>query len=462
MRTVVVGAGPTGLVTAAGLARRGHEVVVVDRDPGPTSDRWWDRRGVMQMHHPHAFRRQVLDVLEREVPELWPALVAEGAERIRAATPDGEVLMGFRCRRMVAERELRRLVSARPGVSLRRGHADELLTERGRAAGVRVDGGAVEADLVVDASGRAGRFAGGRRAPAEEADCGIAYTSQQFRLHPGAEPGPITMPLGAAAFYPGYQAIVFLHDVGVFSVLLARAATDRALKRLREPAAFAAGLAAVPVLAAWTDPQRAAPITPVLPGGRLHNTYRGQLDERGRVPVPGLVVLGDAVCTTNPTAGRGIATSLLQVSTFLELLGEHPGDLAATTLALDAWCTAHIRPWFADHVTVDADLQRRWAGGDVDLDRPLPSDLVVAATEADPSLMRVTGPYLAMNALPASLAAVEPAARAHYASGWRPSVPAGPSRDELAELVGAAAPGAVSDRPVTSGAAPRPTAGSAP
>jgi 2-polyprenyl-6-methoxyphenol hydroxylase-like FAD-dependent oxidoreductase len=440
MRIAVVGAGPTGLVTAAGLARRGHTVTVVDRDPGPISDDWWDRRGVMQMHHPHGFRKQVLQALEAELPEAWPRIAAAGAEINWFPTPDGPVPTGFRCRRMIVERVLRAVVAARPGVELRTGHVDEVLVDRGRAAGVRVDGQRVDADLVVDASGRAGRLGRELRAPGEGADCGISYVSQQFRLRPGAEPGPITMPLGAVAMYPGYQAIVFRHDVGVFSALLARATTDRSMLALREPAAFAAGLAAVPILAVWTDPERSVPITPVLPGGRLHNTYRGQLDERGRVPVPGLVFLGDTVCTTNPTAGRGIATSLMQVTTFLRLLAEHPGDVGSATLALDSWCTEHIRPWFADHVAVDVDLQRRWAGGDVDLDRPLPSDLVVAATEADPSLMRVVGPYLGMDAPPASLAEVEPAVRALYASGWRPPVPPGPSRDELAALVAAAVP----------------------
>jgi hypothetical protein len=44
-----------------------------------------------------------------------------------------------------------------------------------------------------------------------------------------------------------------------------------------------------------------------------------------------------------------------------------------------------------------------------------------------------------MRELPASLAAVEPRARAIYASGWRPPVPEGPTRDELAELVTATA-----------------------
>jgi FAD dependent oxidoreductase len=50
MRVVVIGAGPTGLFTAMALARRGHEVTVVDRDPGPCSDGSWSRRGVMQFH----------------------------------------------------------------------------------------------------------------------------------------------------------------------------------------------------------------------------------------------------------------------------------------------------------------------------------------------------------------------------------------------------------------------------
>ena len=62
---------------------------------------------------------------------------------------------------------------------------------------------------------------------------------------------------------------------------------------------------------------------PVLPGGRLRNTYRGQFDEQGRVALPGLIHLGDAVCTTNPTAGRGMATSLLQARKLLALLDEH-------------------------------------------------------------------------------------------------------------------------------------------
>ena len=77
---------------------------------------------------------------------------------------------------------------------------------------------------------------------------------------------------------------------------------------------------------------------------------------------------------------------------------------------------------------------RRWSGEDVDLSRRLPSDLIVAAADADPQLHEIVDPYSRMDALPASLAPAEPRARAIFADGWRPAVPDGPTRDELAEL----------------------------
>ena len=79
MRSVIVGAGPTGLYTAVALARRGHQVTVIDRDPGPDGGQWWDRKGVMQFHHPHFFRQQVADALLAEMPEVWDGLLAAGA-----------------------------------------------------------------------------------------------------------------------------------------------------------------------------------------------------------------------------------------------------------------------------------------------------------------------------------------------------------------------------------------------
>ena len=426
MRVAIVGAGPTGLYTSLALARRGHAVVVVDRDTGPAPDGQWRRAGVMQFHHPHAFRSQVVDALRAEAPDVLDALLAAGAEP--AVLPDQpERVLGLRCRRMTFERVLRAAVVAEPGVTLHHGHAEEVLTEQGRAVGLRVDGQRLDADLVLDASGRAGRLGRGLRAPEVGGDCGIAYVSRQYVLLPGAEPGTMQSPIASAAVYPGYLTIVFPHDNGVFSAMIGRSTQDRALVGLRENAAYEAAAAAIPLLAEWTDPARSRPLTDVLPGGRLYNTYRGQLDAAGAVPVPGLVFVGDAVCTTNPAAGRGITTSLLQARELIRLLDEHGADHETTTHAFDAWCTARRSgPGSRTTSRCDTDLSRRWAGGDVDLDRPLPSDLIAAVAEVDPSLMRVIGPYFGMQAPPSSLREIEPRAREIYAGGWRPPVPEGP------------------------------------
>lgn len=247
------------------------------------------------------------------------------------------------------------------------------------------------------------------------------------------------LPVAAVEFRPGYAVLVFPHDDGVFSVLFLRGADDRELAALRHVAAFDAATAAVPLLTAWTAAARAVPVTGVLAGGRLHNTWAGQLDAGGGVALPGLVFVGDTVCTTNPAAGRGVALSLLQARRLLATVDDLLADPVPATRAFDAWCTERIRPWFDDHVACDAGLAARWAGADVDLDAPLPADLIGAAAEVDPSMMRVVGPYQAMLVLPTAPAEVEPRARKVYASGWRPPVPAGPTRDELAAVVTRAA-----------------------
>jgi hypothetical protein len=234
---------------------------------------------------------------------------------------------------------------------------------------------------------------------------------------PGAAAGPVNAPFGVMVTYPGYVAAVFIHDNRILSALIARASADRPLAALRTRAAFDAATRAVPALAAWTDPGRSRPVTPVLPGGRLYNSYRGQLDGAGRVALAGLIYARQLI----------------------GLLGEHGRDFTSCSLAFDHWCAGHVRPWFDDHVYWDADLIRRWSGQDVDLTRPLPPDLIMAAAQADPDIARAVGPYQAMLALPGSLDAVQARARDIYATGWRPLVPPGPTRDELAGLVTAAA-----------------------
>lgn len=327
----------------------------MDRDPGPIGD-VWARRGVMQFEHAHGFRPQVSMVLQTEWPEAFDRWLSLGARPVEVSSPVGSrQVAGVLSRRSTFERALRSEAEKQPGLTLRTGHVDDLLLDRGRVLGARVDGSRVEADLVVDASGRAGRLGGSRALggnPDLDGDCGLAYVDRAYRLRAGAEPGPMVSPLAYIADFDGYQCLVFLHESGHFSVVLVRPTQDAALKALRFEAAFEAACRAIPALAEWTEPDRAHPTSQVLVGGALRNVYRRQAG------TPGLVAVGDSVATTTPTRGRGIAMAFMQVTALLALLdqGADPSDVAAS---FGTWCQRNIEPWVADHIAIDGGMVRR-------------------------------------------------------------------------------------------------------
>jgi 2-polyprenyl-6-methoxyphenol hydroxylase-like FAD-dependent oxidoreductase len=438
MRALIVGSGPAGLLLGAAFARRGHEVISVDRDPGPAGDDWV-RRGVMQFEHAHGFRPQVPMFLRTEWPEALETWLALGAQPLELPNSAGsrEVQI-VRSRRSTFERALRLAATKQGGLTLRTGHVDGLVRARGQVTGVQVDGSFVEADLVVDASGRAGRLLRSSALsgdPDLAGDCGLAYVDRTYRLHAGAEPGPLMSPLANIADFDGYQCLLFLHEAGHFSVVFVRPTDDTALKSLRFESAFEAACRAIPVLAEWTEPARAHPTSQVLVGGALRNVYRRQTG------TPGMVAVGDSVATTTPTRGRGIAMACMQMTALLALLdeGEDPSTVAE---AFGAWCDHHIEPWVADHIAIDGGTIRRWQGEDLDLNGPLTSDLIAAAAEADPRIGQHAAGYFAMTALPETLRPAEPWARAVYQTGWRPAYAPGPTRDELLDVIRGAVPAA--------------------
>ena len=274
MKVLVLGSGPSGLLTGAALVERGHEVTSVDRDPGPAADGTWQRRGVMQFEHAHGFRPQVGDVLQRRWPAAYDAWLGAGAEPVVVEVPGvGTRTVGNRSRRSVFERALRSAASDTPGLTLHTGHVDGLLGEDGRVTGALVDRVPLRADLVVDASGRSSRI-DRTTDPELEGLCGLAYVDRTYQLLPGADPGPLDNPIGSFSGYDGYQVLVFLHEAGHFSVLFVCPTADAALKPLRLDTVFDAACRAVPALAAWTDPDRARPTSPVMVGGALRNVYR--------------------------------------------------------------------------------------------------------------------------------------------------------------------------------------------
>jgi 2-polyprenyl-6-methoxyphenol hydroxylase-like FAD-dependent oxidoreductase len=412
------------------LARRGHDVLLVDRDAGPQPEARWARRGVMQFELPHFFRWIVRDAICEEVPELWTAiLLAGGIPALPAGMP--EQMTGLQCRRSTFERAMWTFATAEPGVRRLAGHADDLVLTGGRVTGAVVDGARIEADLVIVASGRSGRIGDDLRAPAEGGPCGFSYAARQYQARPG-----VAMPdwgLPRPAVHDGYVTIVFPHDAGVITALFIRPTDDPRLVAMRhDNEVFERVAAAVPNLAEWTDPERFVPITDARSGSNLVNLYRGQRNAAGEV-TPGVVFLGDAVLTTNPAAGRGMSLGMQQARELVRLLETHD-DVADAAVEFDDWCTANLRPWFEDHVYWDATALTRFRGEDLDLEARIPSDVVCECAQVDPTIMAAAGPYMGMLAGPAVLDQMHEKARAVLRTGWRPPYAEGPTVDEIAGL----------------------------
>lgn len=423
--TVVVGAGPVGLVCALALAKQGQDVVIVDPEVGPGPDGSWRRHGVMQFGHPHFFRHVVRECLEAHVPEMWEAVVAAGG--VVNAPPEGMPahFTTLASRRTTFEAALRATASQHPRVRFLHGRAERVVVGSDRVLGVVVDGSLVDADQVIAATGRTSDLADELRPPGEGGPCGQSYVSRMYRALPGVDPLISFAPLGEQ--YDGYLAVVFPQDAGTHSTLIVRPSDDAGLEQLWRTPAFDAAAAIIPALAPWTDPEGFEPITDPMRGGTLTNTYRGQ----GTLPA-GLFFVGDAVSTTNPSAGRGVGLGLRQAGALLRALAEK-GDPKDASAAFDTWCQDNIWPWYDDHVRDDAYLVRRYAGEDLDVEAALPSHVICAAAAEDPALMRTVFPYLGMVTLPSSLGAVEGHVRELLRSGWRPQPAEGPTSADLVD-----------------------------
>ena len=79
MKALMVGGGVAGLSAAMLLARDGHDVTLLERDPAPaphdadTAWRDWDRRGVNQFRLLHFFQPRFRELMATELPEVVAA-----------------------------------------------------------------------------------------------------------------------------------------------------------------------------------------------------------------------------------------------------------------------------------------------------------------------------------------------------------------------------------------------------
>ena len=376
-RTVVVlGAGPAGLSSAVALARVGHRVTLLERDPAEAegSDPFgWERRGVPHFMQPHMLIPRASKELREGFPDVYADLLAGGAgeidlrPRLQGTEAAGdEDLRYLAVRRPVLEGALRAGVLREPGVEVR--FATEvagLRLDAGRVTGVVADGVSVVADVVIDAMGRRSPMSGwlsgqGWSRPLEQSSpCRVAYYSRYYRVRPGK-----TLPAGPWLLGPrgdlGYLGFAtFPGDNGTFAALLAVPAGAAAFKVLREGEAFDRAVARVPALAQWVDPELVEPLTGVLTMAGLTNTL-----SPGVGPV-GLFTVGDALSHTDPTLAHGIAFGLVHARALVVALGAQ--DLREAGEAYRTATATALQERYELASALGSQRHRGWTGGAVDV-----------------------------------------------------------------------------------------------
>lgn len=432
MRIAIAGGGPVGTFLALGLARRGHRVTLVDRDPGPPASGTWRRAGVMQFNAPHGVLSRARRALLRELPDVYDALVSAGAQVRWLPHLPPETAIMF-CRRSVLESGLRAAARSQPDLRWVSGHVDDVILDGGAAAGLAVDGGTVAADVVIVATGRNSRLGDALRGPVQGGPSGFSGVCGVYLCR---DPGDACdLPVPAVAEGPGYTSMVMPSDAGHHSVLICYPAHDRRFAGLRDRDALRRAAGAIPNLAPWCDPQRFDPVLDVSVIANFPNTYRLQGPALGTPPARGLFFVGDAVATLNPENGLYLSLALPHAEHLLAALDEPQPDLGGVSASMDAWAERYIRPWYLDHVLQDEWMLRRFGGQQPDLGGRIPPDVIAAAADVDPSLLAFIGPYRALLAEPAILDHAQDRVRELLRGGWRPPS-SGPSAERIESLAG--------------------------
>ncbi len=341
-RALVIGGSLTGMLAAAALSETMAEVTVVERHELPAGP--LPRQGVPQARHAHLLWSGGARAVEALVPGATERLLASGARHI--AVPSDLVvltsggwltrfpeqqhflsctrdLLDWVVRDLVVRKARVRTLPGRPALGLR-GTATQV-------TGVLVRNGGreetLEADLVVDASGRSSSMPrwldrlGLPSVKTDLVDSGLGYASRLFQAPPGTAGFPaVNVQADPRQPVPGLNGTILPVEDGRWLVTLSG---TRGGQPTADPADFETFARSLrhPVIGDLIS--RAAPLTDVTVSHSTANRRRRY--ERMRVWPEGLVVLGDALATYNPLYGHGMSVAAQHALALREQTAGQPG-----------------------------------------------------------------------------------------------------------------------------------------
>lgn len=422
---IVLGASMSGLLAARVLSEFFDQVTILERDE--VADQPAARKGQAQTRHLHGLLASGLQVLAQLFPDLPDALRAGGAELSDMGEGMNWYTFGGRrlpvtvgleaalMSRPFLEQLIRRRTLARPNVILRDGCAATGLIHgpQRQVIGVRftsqaeADGAEIRADLTVDCGGRGSRSpawleAIGYPAPqASEVRVDVGYATRVFRRDP-ADPrgrswtlftpeGPRETRFGGLFPIEGDRWIV---SMGGW-------AGDHCPTDEAGFLAYARSLPAPEIAEVVGGAEPLSEIVAYKFGASLRRHY-----ERLRSFPEGYLVLGDAICSFNPTYGQGMTSAAMQAQALRALLAERGGQTAGLAQPFFKRAAQVIdTPW---QLAVGEDFRFPQTSGP----KPAGIDLlnryvamVHRATQRDPEVTRAFLRVMNLLAPPASLLA---------------------------------------------------------
>jgi 2-polyprenyl-6-methoxyphenol hydroxylase-like FAD-dependent oxidoreductase len=332
---LVIGSGIAGLLAARVLSDHFSRVTILERDRLPPDAAF--RSGTPQARHGHGLLARGLNALNHLFTNFDADLDAAGvtyAEWMwdtRQLIPTGWTphfhsgIISRPCSRQLIEHLIRQRIRAIPNISICEGvEVSGFITSGNRVTGITMKSRemrkrglnetmTLEADLVVDASGRGSKAPGwlaeaGFSAPHEAViDAGLGYATRLYRLN----------------LTPDYKALLMLprpdlpcglafHMVEDGAWILTAAGYGNARPPTDE-VGFNGFLASLPLPPLHEALPHAQAISPIYGYGRTANRMRHY--ERLSHPPEGFIALGDAVCAFNPIYGQGMTVSALAAET---------------------------------------------------------------------------------------------------------------------------------------------------
>ncbi|RXT49369.1 squalene monooxygenase [Bradyrhizobium betae] len=341
-RAVVIGAGMGGLSAAGALASAFREVIILEREALPASV--MSRAGVPQDRHPHLLLAGGLQALDSLFPGYERDLADAGAVPVNAfkdiqyERPDVGALPRRDCgttllcaSRPLIEHTLRRKVMAIANIKLQtQSRVTEIVPAASRPlvkfendAGV---GAAIEADLVVDASGRGAPTLGlldvlGWEKPQETAvGVDISYTTAVLRPGNVSSDWKILVTLPDPATSATSGLIIPLEGGRWITSISHHGAPDRpktweeflaVARQLKTPAIYNAIYKLLP------------------PGGLRHfvlDESRWRHFERLERLPRGILPVADSLCRFNPVYGQGMTVAAREAKLLRGILDRVAGE----------------------------------------------------------------------------------------------------------------------------------------